>query len=319
MKPLLTIAGVLTLALAVPALADPQDRGNGNGHGRGHERGSDDNGRRGDDNGRGRGSDDGPRSRGRDDGEREVRRVVREVSRGPDVERIRVREREDDRRRDDRRGDDRDVRLVVRESGPVVIFDRDRDRDRRLIVGCPPGLARKDNGCMPPGQARKYRPEYVRYDYLWDRRDDGYRYRYDDGYLYRYNPQGSMMGYLPLLGGALSLGNVWPAQYQYTAAPAYYTDYYRLNDRYDYRYADGVLYGLDPQTQAIGQVAALLTGQSWNVGQAMPSGYDVYNVPYGYRDRYYDTPEHLYRYSDGYVYQVDPTTQLVQAAIQLLT
>ena len=30
---------------------------------------------------------------------------------------------------------------------------RDEDRDRR----CPPGLAKKGNGCMPPGQARKWR------------------------------------------------------------------------------------------------------------------------------------------------------------------
>jgi patatin-like phospholipase/acyl hydrolase len=41
-------------------------------------------------------------------------------------------------------------------------------------------------------------------------------------------------------------------------------------------------------------------------------------VPYSYRDRYVDGPDAYYRYSDGYVYQVDPTTQLIQAAIQLL-
>jgi patatin-like phospholipase/acyl hydrolase len=50
----------------------------------------------------------------------------------------------------------------------------------------------------------------------------------------------------------------------------------------------------------------------------MPPGYDVYNVPYAYQDRYYDTPDANYRYADGYVYQVDPTTQLIQAAIELL-
>ena len=26
-----------------------------------------------------------------------------------------------------------------------------------LIDGCPPGLAKKNNGCMPPGQAKKWR------------------------------------------------------------------------------------------------------------------------------------------------------------------
>ncbi|GAA0639762.1 hypothetical protein GCM10009101_09200 [Brevundimonas lenta] len=192
-----------------------------------------------------------------------------------------------------------------------------REPDRGLIAGCPPGLARKHNGCLPPGQAKRI--ARARYDYLWDRRDDGYVYRYDDGYLYRMNQQGSLLGYLPVLGGALGLGNAWPAQYAYQPAPRYYVDYYRLNDRYDYRYADGVLYGLDPKTQAIGQVAALLTGQQWNVGQAMPTGYDVYNVPYAYRNQYADGPDRWYRYNDGYVYQVDPTTRLIQTAIQLLT
>jgi hypothetical protein len=42
-------------------------------------------------------------------------------------------------------------------------------------------------------------------------------------------------------------------------------------------------------------------------------------VPYDWRDEYVDGPDSLYRYSDGYVYQIDPKTQLVMAAIQLLT
>jgi hypothetical protein len=192
--------------------------------------------------------------------------------------------------------------------------------DRGLIAGCPPGLARKDNGCLPPGQARRIEAERrARYDYVWDRMArDGYRYRYDDGYLYRVNSSGGLLGWLPVLGGALSTGSVWPTQYSYQPAPTYYTNYYRLPDRYDYRYADGVLYGVDRQNNGISQIAALLTGQQWTVGQAMPSGYDIYNVPYDYRARYADTPDRWYRYNDGYVYQVDPTTRLVQAVIQLL-
>jgi hypothetical protein len=41
-------------------------------------------------------------------------------------------------------------------------------------------------------------------------------------------------------------------------------------------------------------------------------------VPYAYRDRYVDSDEHLYRYNDGYIYQVDPTTRLVQAIVETL-
>ena len=71
--------------------------------------------------------------------------------------------------------------------------------------GCPPGLAKKNNGCMPPGQARKlYRtgqhfptsygnrwsynqiPNDLRQQYNFDRND---RYYYGDGYVYRVDPK----------------------------------------------------------------------------------------------------------------------------------
>jgi hypothetical protein len=324
MKTLIPLAGAVALVLALPDTSAAQN-GNGKGNdGARAERG--DGGEKGE-RGRGnqerggRGGNDGDRGRengreqraDRDDDRRsgspEVRQVIRQAqNRDWDG---RGRGQDDDRRERDRRDRDRD------RGGDRYVFDR--NWDRVLITGCPPGLARKDNGCLPPGQARRIeQARYDRYDYLWDRRDD-YRYRYDDGYLYRYNSGGNLLGYLPALGGALFAGNPWPAQYAYTAPPAYFNDYYRLNDRYDYRYADGVLYGADRNTNAISQVVALLTGQQFNVGQRMPSGYDVYNVPYGYRDQYVDSADRWYRYNDGYVYQVDPTTQLVQAVIQLIT
>jgi hypothetical protein len=213
---------------------------------------------------------------------------------------------------------DRDVRRRVEAAAPVWVSS---DYDRRILQGCPPGLARRDNGCLPPGQARQIAraAEADRWGYLWRRTGDDYRYRYEDGYLYRLNPQGGLLGYLPVLGGVLSPGNVWPTQYAYDPTPDYPSRYYGFDDRYQYRYADGVVYAVDPQTQAISQIAALLTGQPVTVGQPLPSGYDVYNVPYAYRSQYVDGPDRYYRYNDGYIYQVDPTTQLVQAAIQLLT
>lgn len=70
---------------------------------------------------------------------------------------------------------------------------------------CPPGLARKDNGCMPPGQAKKtynvgqrynrnfgYNWSYnqiptdLRSRYSFDRND---RYYYRNGYLYQVDPR----------------------------------------------------------------------------------------------------------------------------------
>jgi hypothetical protein len=47
-------------------------------------------------------------------------------------------------------------------------------------------------------------------------------------------------------------------------------------------------------------------------------GYSAYNVPYAYRATYYDTPNAWYRYNNGYIYQVDPTTQLVTAIVASL-
>lgn len=209
--------------------------------------------------------------------------------------------------------DRRESRVITERSQIVILQPRP---DRGLINGCPPGLARKNNGCTPPGHAK---PEPVRHDWVWrPYQTNAYDYRYDNGYLYQYNKSGSLLGYLPALAGALGVGSTWPQQYQYQPVPSYYSNYYGLNQPYDYRYANGALYGVNPQTNAIQQVAALLTGQTPQLGQPMPAGYDVYNVPYAYRAQYADTPQAQYRYNDGYVYQVDPTTRLVQAVIQLL-
>jgi hypothetical protein len=70
--------------------------------------------------------------------------------------------------------------------------------------GCPPGLAKKHNGCMPPGQAKKlYRGQRWRSGYgdLYSYRQIPYdlrrrydldasdRYYYSNGYLYRVDPR----------------------------------------------------------------------------------------------------------------------------------
>ena len=189
-----------------------------------------------------------------------------------------------------------------------------------VLDGCPPGLAKKNNGCQPPGLGKQRAPYGSFYQPSlfgltgYDRGD----YFYDDGYLLRRSGS-NIAGYIPLLGGALAIGNQWPGSYGSRSLPDYYVDYYNLGGPQNYRYADDVIYRVDPTTSAIQSIAALLTGDQWTVGQPMPRGYDVYNVPYAYRDRYYDTPEANYRYSDGYVYRVDPQTQLVAAAIDLLT
>jgi hypothetical protein len=216
----------------------------------------------------------------------------------------------------DRRSGNRD-----RDGNIVRVGDFGSIGQRGLISGCPPGLAKKNPPCVPPGQVRGGERSL----FGWDRPDfwglsglGGGRYFYDDGYLVRLGPDGRIGGYVPLLGGALSVGNAWPSYYEPFEMPGYYEQYYGLGEYDSYRYADDVIYRVDPETSAITSIVALLTGDQFAVGQPMPRGYDVYNVPYDYRGQYLDGPDANYRYADGYVYQVDPKTQLIAAAIQLL-
>jgi len=70
---------------------------------------------------------------------------------------------------------------------------------------CPPGLAKRNNGCLPPGQAKKLYnvgqrynrnfgntwsynqiPENLRSQYTFDQSD---RYYYRNGYLYQVDPK----------------------------------------------------------------------------------------------------------------------------------
>ena len=71
--------------------------------------------------------------------------------------------------------------------------------------GCPPGLAKKNNGCLPPGQAKKlynvgqrfpgsygtpWSYDQIPYDYRRDYGlDRGDQYYYGDGYLYQVDPR----------------------------------------------------------------------------------------------------------------------------------
>lgn len=330
------VAALALVAGAAHAQGNGKGNGQGAGHGNGHAAGPAMQGGNGHGNDRGNGGGkDRGEGRGPDDHSGGQARAERgnpggNPGRGNDA----VRVVSDNRgqgpgnrgRNDDAiRGRDHDGRLVVIDDRGRGARDREvvRVRDftaipaRGLVAGCPPGLAKKNPPCVPPGQVRTPFRSFDRPGFWGLHLDDG-RYRYDDGYLVRLAPDGRIGSYVPLLGGALSIGNLWPTYYDPVALPSYYESYYGLGPHDSYRYADNVIYQVDPETAAITSVIALLTGDTFAVGQPMPAGYDVYNVPYRYRDQYYDTPDALYRYSDGYVYQVDPETRLIAAAIELL-
>ena len=140
-------------------------------------------------------------------------------------------------------------------------------------------------------------------------------YRFANGYVYEIDPLTGMIEDVdPLLGFGHGYGQMMPATYSAYNVPYQYRPLYADTSDAFYRYAPGAIYQVDPTTSLITAVAALLTG-GMTVGQPLPAGYGAYNVPYQYRTTYYDTPNDWYRYSNGYVYRVDPATQLVTAIV----
>ena len=96
-----------------------------------------------------------------------------------------------------------------------------RDRNGRLYAldtrgNCPPGLAKKNNGCTPPGQAKK---------------------QYNIGQRYNTN-----------------FGNAWT----YNQIPQSLRSQYGLNDDDRYYYNQGYLYQVDPKTLLIEKVISAI-------------------------------------------------------------
>jgi hypothetical protein len=298
------LTGAIAMAIAAPALA--QGKGKDNGHGAGKSAQAHGNG--------------GKAAR------KSVDKAIKADRKDAKDYRKAVEARAKDyRKRDDVRSSrDADNRYASRRIDAPHRDDVRRFAGNRMAIeGCPPGLAKKRNGCLPPGQAKTMYQRQDRYASLFSSIPTRYRdyrdgYKYNDGYLYRTDGN-SVVSWLPVLGGALGVGQLFPSNYAAQPMPTYYNAYYGQNQNYDYRYADRAIFAVDPKTQAIESIAALLTGDDWTVGQQAPAGYGVYNVPLAYRDRYYDTPDANYRYADGQVYRIDPTTQLIKAAISLLT
>lgn len=262
-------------------------------------------------------------------------------------------------------------------------------RNRALIDGCPPGLWMRGNGCMAPGQAAKFigaplstvstvaalsaLPPTVSYlypdtdDYYW-RYGNGYMYqvdrgddlisalfpliaggfipgqylpasymnsyvpnyygfnsfyqdspytcnRYADGVVYQVDcATGLIEGIIPLYANGYGVGQMLPSAYSTYNVPYQYRDLYYDTSDYGYWYGPGAIYQYDRDSSLITSVAALLS-PGMTIGQPLPMGYGAYNVPYDYRATYYDTPDNWYRYNNGYIYRVDPTTQLVTAIV----
>ena len=197
------------------------------------------------------------------------------------------------------------------------------DRDTSLIAALLPLLG----GGFLPGQ---YLPNYylsspyygmnsyfpAAYGFNSFYRDYGNDcYRYGNGVIYEVDCfTGLVEDVIPMYAGGYGVGQLLPSSYGYYNVPYQYRSYYYNTPNYNYWYAPGAIYQYDPGSSLITSVAALLS-PGFTIGQTLPLGYSAYNVPYAYRATYFDTPNAWYRYNNGYIYQVDPTSLLVTAIV----
>lgn len=193
------------------------------------------------------------------------------------------------------------------------------DRTDNIIAALIPLLA----GGYLPGQylpapyMASYVPDYYGFNAFYPDYG-GVCNRYAYGVVYQVDCYSGMVeDVIPVYASGYGVGQILPSSYAYYNVPYQYRRMYYDTSDSNYWYAPGAIYQYDPRSSVITSVAALLS-PGFTVGQALPVGYDVYNVPYAYRGTYYDTPTAWYRYNNGYIYQVDPATRLVTAAVASL-
>jgi hypothetical protein len=328
MRKLILLAGTAALALAVPAAADKGGKGGGHGQGGGKPAKAE----RGGGHGGGHQALRGPKPH---KAERHSFRAERPDKSERRAFRGEPRDRagRKDIRRAERRGDGF-VRRAVEDRRDWRRGEVFRAEPRFAGYGrdCAPGLAKKGNGCLPPGQAKKHFARGQRIERDWFQGSSlplayrsfyqdtpEYYYSYDDdGYIYRADRGSDLISaIIPLFGGGFGIGQPLPAGYDVYNVPMQYRDTWYDNDDSLYRYGDNAIYRVDSQSGMIEGIVALLAGDL-NVGQELPDGYDAYNLPLDYRDQYQDGDDYLYRYGDGNIYQVDAKTQIIQAIVEML-
>jgi hypothetical protein len=142
--------------------------------------------------------------------------------------------------------------------------------------------------------------------------------RYANGVVYQVDCfTGMVVNVIPMYAGGYGVGQILPSAYAYYNLPMQYRSMYYPTADYSYWYAPGAIYQYDRDTSLITSVAALMS-PGFTVGQPLPIGYNMYNVPMAYRATYYDTPSAWYRYNNGYIYQIDPSSMLVTAVVASL-
>ena len=179
---------------------------------------------------------------------------------------------------------------------------------------------------LPSAYMNSYVPSYYGLNSFYPSSyDEGYGYgygnvcnRYAYGVVYQVDcVTGMVENVIPTYAGGYGVGQMLPSAYGYYNLPMQYRGMYYPTADYSYWYAPGAIYQYDTRSSLITSVAALTT-PGFSIGQPLPMGYDMYNVPMAYRATYYDTPNAWYRYNNGYIYQVDPATTLVTSVVASL-
>ncbi len=203
------------------------------------------------------------------------------------------------------------------------------DRGSNLISSLLPLLAGgiMPGSYLPSSYMNSYVPSYYGLNSFYPSSYSGYGYgpsynnlcnRYVDGVVYQVDcATGLVADVYPTYAGGYGVGQMIPSAYSYYNVPSQYRNMYYDNGDNGYWYAPGAIYQYDQRSSLITSVAALLS-PGMTIGQPLPLGYDAYNVPYAYRNTYADTSNAWYRYNNGYIYQVDPTTQVVTAIVASL-
>lgn len=96
-----------------------------------------------------------------------------------------------------------------------------------------------------------------------------------------------------------------------SALPQRLTSLYPTTADSYYRYGDGYVYRVNRSNNLVSALLPLF-GLGYGIGQPFPASYPSYGLPMGYQPFYPDTPYSSYRYANGYVYQVDPFTGLIE-------
>ena len=333
MSKFLLALGAAALAISAPVFA--QQDGKGQGGKGGDKGGQQQKADRGGNGGGGKGRENQQMKVDRGNGGPAMRQAGNGRGNGDfrKADKARGSDRNDDRVRVVNRDDRRDGRDFDRNDN-VRVLARNFGGFGGGFDNCPPGLDKKNNGCLPPGQAKKYLGSRIQQSFLesrvpfqyrsWYRDDNDHFYRYGDNNIYRVSRNNSLIdGIIPLFagngygGGYYALGDQWPDSYDFYNVPYQYRDYYADTSDYRYRYGDGAIYRVNNGSGVVDGIVALLAGDL-GVGSRLPVGYDTYNVPFAYRDRYADSSDNWYRYNDGYIYQVDPKTRLISAVIDAI-